>query len=484
MSQAILTLRNLSVAVATSAAERSLFSGINLELRAGQLTAVVGPSGIGKTSLCLALIGWQRPNVQVAGGEVLLRGRLLLAARKQELQRLWGRDLLYIPQSSATALAPATRVVDQLIDAPGQTETDREGRRRLFRAAFDRLEIPGFDENRFPHQYSGGQVQRILLSHLFALRPSFVVVDEPTTALHPEMKTSVVAAIKERIVEIGASALIVSHELPFFNHLVDQTLDLGQYLNRPRQLEVRQVAAAPAQTSSRSAASLEVRGMTVSATNGRRLVSKISFKTEAGTCLSLVGPSGAGKTTILRTLLGQHGKAQGQILVGGRVLPLELKARTRTQKRWLEYVPQSVKLHLNPALTADFLLRRRLRQADRDPQEAAAILASVHLPAEYLVKRAGDLSGGECQRLGIALALASSPPVLLLDEVTASLDPTNAAAVADILAELRDRRVSTLVLVSHQPEIVRRLSDATIYLRDGALTDRLEDPVWEVAPCA
>ncbi|WEX79319.1 ATP-binding cassette domain-containing protein (plasmid) [Sinorhizobium numidicum] len=449
-----------------------------MELKPGTLSTMTGPSGVGKTSLCLALMGWMRPNVRILNGEVLLGMRQVLQMQQRQKQALWGREILYIPQSSATALVASRDVVSQISEFARDTAQKRGERRDLLQAAFQRLEVPGFGEDRYPHQYSGGQLQRILISTVFCATPRLIILDEPTTALHADLKAGVMRDIKARAQEIGAAALVISHELPFFAECSDQTIDLSGYVisdEKPKPVRpAPQVIATPRSSHvSRSLPAeqprLQVDGLCVNAPSGRPLLRDVAFQVRPGACLGVIGRSGAGKTTILRSLLGQHGDAKGTIEVDGERMPLSYSRRTLEQKRRLEYVPQSVKLHLNPALSADYLLRRRLRQAGRDHSDDSVVnvLGQVLLPPDYRHKRSAELSGGECQRLGIALALATNPAVLLLDEVTASLDPANAHVIADILDKHRASGNIAMLLVSHQPEIVARLASDVLELRDG-----------------
>lgn len=485
----VLRIRDLTVEIASSDSAVNQIGALSATFMGGRLHSVIGPSGIGKTSLCLALIGWQRPNLRITGGDTSFLGRSLTGMAPRDRQALWGRDILYIPQSSATTLVSSRGVVDQLAAFPGDTSSQRIERRLLLRSAFDRLDIPGFDENRYPHQYSGGQLQRILVSSLFCASPRLVILDEPTSSLQPALKSTVMTAIKARIQEIGAAAIVVTHELAFFEALSDGAIDLARHLKRPlptkastsRQKDRNSIRTlAPenrptpldsntGKSQPRHVVPLRVDRLSVHAPSGRPLVADASFSLGAGSCIGLVGPSGAGKTTVLRALLGQHRDSSGEILVGGRRLPLHYSARTTAEKRVFEYVPQSVRLHLNPALTIAYLIGRRLRQAGggENSNEAAKVLDSVFLPTGYLRKRVSELSGGECQRLGIALALASRPRILLLDEVTASLDSANGALVVELLRKVRDHRSVSMLFVSHQPDMVARLADEVVEMRAG-----------------
>ncbi|WP_316397804.1 ABC transporter ATP-binding protein [Bradyrhizobium sp. 33ap4] len=479
----VLRIRDLAVEIASSNSAVCRIGALNAALFGGHLYSVVGPSGIGKTSLCLALIGWQRRNLRITCGDTSFLGRSLVRMAVRDRQALWGREILYVPQSSATTLVPTRGVVDQIATFPGDTRAQGIERRHLLRKAFDCLDIPGFDENRYPHQYSGGQLQRILISSLFCTEPRLVILDEPTSALQPELKSTVMRAVKTRLQEIGAAAMVVTHELDFFEALSDGIIDLAHHLKKPLSAE----AVSEAQTQSppenillvsslksrnvppRHAVPLVVDCLSVRALSGQPLLSDVSFEIGAASCVGLVGPSGAGKTTILRALLGQHRESSGGVSVGGRNLPLHYSARTTAEKRLFEYVPQSVRLHLNPSLTIGYLIGRRLRQADRSAssEDVAKVLESISLPASYLSKRVSELSGGECQRLGIALALAAGPRILLLDEVTASLDPANGALITELLCKLRDQRSVSMLFVSHQPDMVERLADEVVEMHAG-----------------
>ncbi|MFC0804766.1 ABC transporter ATP-binding protein [Ensifer sp. P24N7] len=473
----VFEVKDLSAVVCNSATGARRIDKLSMALKPATLSTMIGPSGVGKTSLCLALMGWMRPNVRILGGEVLFGTRQLRHMQQRQRQALWGREILYVPQSSATALVASRNVVSQISEFASDTALERSERLRLLQAAFDRLEVPGFQEGRYPHQYSGGQLQRILISTVFCATPRLIILDEPTTALHTDLKASVMRDIKARIEEIGAAALVISHELPFFAECSDQTIDLCGFVasdGKPKPVPPALPFAASLPSSKPAPQPTEhprlrVAGLCVNAPSGRPLVQNVDFQVRPGGCLGIVGPSGAGKTTILRSLLGQHGDAKGIIEIDGKRMPLHYSRRTVEQKRRLEYVPQSVKLHLNPSLSAEYLIRRRLRQAGREHSSDAVadMLGQVLLPADYRHKRSAELSGGECQRLGIALALASSPSLLLLDEVTASLDPANAQVVADILDKHTASGNVALLLVSHQPEIVARLARDVLTLRNG-----------------
>ncbi|QRM32571.1 ABC transporter ATP-binding protein [Microvirga sp. VF16] len=482
----VFDVKDLSAVISNSTTGARRIEKLSMALKPGTLSTMIGPSGVGKTSLCLALMGWMRPNVRILDGEVLFGNQPLLQMQQRQKQALWGREILYVPQSSATALVASRNVVRQISEFAGDTAHERSERLRLLKAAFDRLEVPGFQEDRYPHQYSGGQLQRILISTVFCATPGLIILDEPTTALHPDLKAGVMQDIKARIEEIGAAALVISHELPFFAECSDQTIDLSGFVVSDGKPDPPRPTALPV-TASRPTLKLapkpvdqprlRVAGLCVNAPSGRPLLRNVAFQVRPGDCLGIVGPSGAGKTTILRSLLGQHGDAKGTIEVDGERLPRYYSRRTVEQRRRLEYVPQSVKLHLNPSLSADYLIRRRLRQAGRDDSADAVAdtLEQILLPADYRHKRSAELSGGECQRLGIALALASSPSLLLLDEVTASLDPANARIVADILDGHRASGNIGMLLVSHQPEIVARLASDVLELRDGQVVQPIGD---------
>ncbi len=473
---------------------------IGFAIARGEVLALIGESGSGKTTVGLALLGYARRGCRITAGRVKVGATDVLSLPAGALAALRGRRVSYVAQSAAAAFNPAHRIIDQVIEPArihgllGRAAAEAKAR-QLFRA----LSLPDPDGvgARYPHQVSGGQLQRLMAAMALINDPELVILDEPTTALDVTTQIDVLRAFKKVVREFGTTALYVSHDLS----VVAQIADRVAVMRHGRILEcgpMADVLAAPADayTASLLAAAhpqpraasagaaeapppvLEVAGL--SAGYGRReggaalvpVLHEIGFSIAHGSIFGVVGESGCGKSTLAQVLAGLLPASAGTVRLNGAPLPRRVSERSRAELRAVQIVFQMADVALNPARTVGAILARPLAfyhgmggAARR--RRVAELLDMVRLSPELAARYPGALSGGQKQRVNLARALAAEPALILCDEVTSALDTVVGAAILDLLATLRRSLGVAMMFISHDINTVRSLCDQVMILYAG-----------------
>nr|WP_081514565.1 ATP-binding cassette domain-containing protein [Nocardia donostiensis] len=457
-----------------------LLHDVSVRLAPGRGLAVTGPSGAGKTTFISAVLGALPPGLSAAG---------TIGIGRTDRHR---RAIGFVPQDPTTGLNPALRIgtaigeILRLHRTPNTLSGHASRRQRSVTTqaigysedavgeALRRVGLPADREfrRRFPHQLSGGQQQRILLAMALVDDPALVVFDEPTTGLDARARAELVTMLDRVRQESATAFLIVTHDLDSVAPLIDDVLELADgrvvsYAPR-RQPQPRDPARLlPKPVIPHKDPIVRVAGLTV-AHGSRRVVDDISFTLRPGSCLALIGPSGAGKTTVARALTGLHRPADGTIQLDGTVLAPDIDHRPVVHRRAVQMIPQNPATALNPAHRIDAQIGRPLRllrgmDAAAAARETTRLLTQVRLDPELAGRRPGELSGGQQQRVAIARAFAADPRVLICDEITASLDAEAQQTVLDLLDGLR-RTGLALLLISHQHTVLDRLADTVFDL--------------------
>ncbi|MGW7086687.1 ABC transporter ATP-binding protein [Streptomyces sp. NPDC054871] len=449
---------------------RLLLDGADLELAPGRITAVVGPSGCGKTTLLRAVTGTLPPGTELTAGSVTVLGQDPLALPAPALRTLRRHRLAYVGQDPGSALNPRMKVRRLLAEVAVDASPE------AVRAQLAEVRLP--TDNGLPDRriggLSGGQQRRVALARALARRPAVLLLDEPTAGLDPALRDEI-ADLLRHLAESHRIAIGLScHDPDLITRLADDVVDLtGPRLRAAARPSP--VPGEPALTRHNGPSTLTASGLHAAHLHrGRRVpvLHAIDLTLAAGTSLGVVGASGSGKTTLLRTLVGLHRPTAGTVSLDGTCLAPTAHGRSREQRRRLQLVPQDPLGTLNPSRTVGATLRRPLllhRRTGRAevPDRVLELLDQVGLPAAFADRYPHELSGGQRQRVAIARALATDPDVLICDEVTSALDADTALDVMDLLAELRDRRGLSLVLVSHDLRLVADRTDNLVVMSEG-----------------
>mgnify|MGYP000849627727 FL=1 len=494
----LLDVRNLRIeAVAETGKRLTLVDDVSFSLNGGEVLGLIGESGAGKSTIGLSALIYARTGCQITGGQIIFRGHELRELGIEARQSLRGAKVAYIAQSAAAAFNPAHTLYEQVCEValqhgvmnPGQARTDAV---RLFKE----LDLPNPETfgNRYPHQVSGGQLQRAMAAMAMIAKPDLLVFDEPTTALDVTTQVEVLASFKKLIRDHGTAALYISHDLAVVAQIADRIMVLRhgkmveegpstQILQQPRMDYTRMLVAerAAAQASSFVTPHAEVdkpilstRDVVASYRSGPRVIDNVSIDLMRGDTLAVVGESGSGKSTLARVIVGLLPRQAGDVLFAGESLPPRLESRNRDQHRRIQMIYQMPDVALNPRQTLLEIIGRPVafyfgkgRAAVRERVEE--LMRQIDLPPEFITRRPGELSGGQKQRVCIARALAAEPDVIICDEVTSALDPLVADEILRLLRRIQDQTGVGYLFITHDLGTVRRVANKVAVMYKGQL---------------
>ena len=465
-----------------------ILDGIDLRIAPGEVVAAIGASGSGKSTLGLALAGYARPGTRIASGRIRFDDRDVLALPARELRLLRGRDIAFVPQSAAAAFNPALTIGAQVVEAAVlRGEASRAEGSRLAHRLFAGFGLPDPQSigRRYPHQVSGGQLQRAAAAMAFAGNPKLIVFDEPTTSLDVTTQVGVLAAFRERIRSSKTAALYISHDIAVAAELADRivVLEHGRIVDQgdARELVSRYGARRRGRALTRVLPDAEpllaVDRLTVGyGRSATPALSEVSFDIRHGETVGVIGESGSGKSTLARALIGLLQSRNGAIGFAGQPLPALVRHRSLRTRKALQIAFQSADVALNPRQRAGDILGRPLtmfrglRGAERD-REVSRLLALFELPADVAMRFPSQLSGGQKQRINLARALAGEPDLVICDEVTSALDGDLRLAVIDLLRRLRDERALSLLFITHDLSCAAELADRIVVLHRGRVVE-------------
>ncbi len=471
-----------------------IVKGVDVTLKRGEVMGLIGESGAGKSTLGLAAMGFARPGCRITSGSIIFDGMDLMKASSAEKRKLMGSRIAYVAQSAAASFNPAHRLIDQTVEATVR----RLGRpaaeamadaRKLYRD----LQLPDPDQigERYPHQVSGGQLQRVMTAMAMSPRPDLIIFDEPTTALDVTTQVEVLAAMRAIVDQYHTAAIYITHDLAVVAQMADK-IKVLRYGETIEDADTRTMLADPKKEYTKSLWSVRsiekeeevsedniliVDHVDASYTGSAKVLDDVTIAVPRGHTVAIVGESGSGKSTTARAITGLLPPSKGQIIFNGQPLPPKLKDRNLEQLQKIQMIYQMADTAMNPRHTVRDIIGRPLefylglRGKARDDR-LLELLEMIELDESFVDRLPAELSGGQKQRICIARALAANPDLIICDEVTSALDQIVQKGILELLLRLQRELGLTYIFITHDIATVKAISDQIVVMLEGRVVEQ------------
>lgn len=492
--EVLLEMRGVMIEGESDDVWHQIVKGVDLTLRRGEVLGLIGESGAGKSTLGIAAMGFARPGCRFNGGTVTFDGMDLLKASDEERRKLRGSRISYVAQSAAAAFNPAHRLIDQTIET--ETQHGIRGAAESIADAQDlygrlRLPNPTTIGARYPHQVSGGQLQRVMTAMAMTCRPDLIIFDEPTTALDVTTQVEVLASIRSIVEEFNTAAIYITHDLAVVAQMAHRIMVL-RHGKLVEEAPTREMLAEPKETYTKSLWAVRKLAKQESSTddlilqvdhvdaaygNAVKILDDVSITVPRGRTVAVVGESGSGKSTLARVVTGLLPPSKGTVKFNGAALPAALPQRDKESLRRIQMIYQSPDTALNPRHRVYDVVGRPLtfyhglrgKQLDLRISE---LLKMIELDDSYMDRLPGELSGGQKQRVCIARALAAKPDLIICDEVTSALDQIVQEEILKLLLRLQAEFGISYLFITHDIATVRAIADEIVVMNQGKVVQQ------------
>ena len=504
MVKSLLKVKNLSVCVKDKQDnQHKIVDNISFDIKPGEVIALIGESGSGKTTISLSCMGYARPGCFITDGEVRLDEESVLKKSLKELQTLRGKEITYVAQSAAASFNGAMTINAQVTEIPIITKAmTKEEALNKAKNLYKELELPNPDTIglRYPHLVSGGQLQRLMAAMAMISDPKLLILDEPTTALDVTTQIEVLHSFKKLIKTNKTAAIYVTHDLSLVAQIADNILVLkdgmqieygttSQIIKNPKEDYTKALIAAahimPDELSSsylntsKLAPLIDVQDITAGYGRQQEMIAveNVNLSIEPGETVGIIGESGSGKTTLGRIISGLMAPKTGCVMLNGKPLQGDLSLRSRDDLRDIQFAFQMADVALNPRQKIEKILGRPMqfykKLSKREMHyEVEKLLSRVELPTEFSNRYPTELSGGQRQRINLARALAAEPKLIICDEITSALDTIVAQQILDLLESLQEELGLSYLFITHNIATVAQISKRIAVMREGKIVEQ------------
>ena len=489
----LLSVKGLKIQGFSDEKWHDIVKGVDLTLRAGEVLGLIGESGAGKSTLGLAAMGYTQPGCRITEGEIIFDGVDLAKLSDEGKRKFWGDRMTYVAQSAAASFNPAHRLIAQTTASTIRAgikdrKSAYDDAKQLYRA----LNLPDPDHigDRYPHQVSGGQLQRVMTAMAMSPRPDLLVFDEPTTALDVTTQVEVLASMRSIVEEFNTAAIYITHDLAVVAQMAD-TIKVLRHGYEVEEAPTRQMLSAPEQPYTKSlwsvralekpqqavqASVLSLQG--IDASYGvQKVLHNVNIEVPKGSTVAVVGESGSGKSTTARVITGLLPQTLGSVKFNGEDLPPALADRSKDQKRRIQMIYQMADTAMNPRQTVREIIGRPLEfylgmRGEAKTKRIVELLEMIELDAVFMERLPGELSGGQKQRICIARALAAEPDFIICDEVTSALDQIVQEGILKLLLRLQNELGLTYLFITHDISTVNAIADQVVVMNQGEVVEQ------------